>query len=292
MNASVMNRFIPLASVLGAIGIVAACGSSEADPEGTSATAGVGGTAASGAPGSSGTPRSGTGGSGGTADSGGAAESDCPSSGPLGDGGASATGGDGEGNLACTPLVCFGPPLATLGLPFVNSAWSLGGEEGVSMADVRSSEPGTVCMSGTNVDGVSLDLQLAEGDAPFTTVAANAPLVLTPAQLFHAGALGITGLSFTIETPPNTGVAPSILTWTVCGPPTTYRAEQDGNPVVITTSGVTTTLAFADFPAQDRTQPFDANALSQLNFTVGAGAYDFCVSNLKFLDANGDEVTP
>ena len=280
MSANVISRLVPLASLLGAIGIVAACGSSEADPEATGGTAGSGGTPASG----------GKAGSGGTPASGGT-----PSTGGTSAMGAGGAAGAGEGELECIPElpdVCFGPPGAAPGFPFVTDAWALGTEESVPNAEVRSTEAGTVCMSGTNAGGVALDFALADSEAPFTILAANEPLVLTAAQLFHAEDLGITGLSFTVETPPSTGVSISIAMWDLDrGGPSWAAPEVDGNPVVITTSGMTTTLAFADFVTEDAAFTFDANAFSQLSFSVGQGSYDFCVSNLKFLDANGDEVT-
>jgi len=37
---------------------------------------------------------------------------------------------------------------------------------------------------------------------------------------------------------------------------------------------------------------FDTTALEHLSFGVGAGDYDFCVHDFRFLDAAGNEVKP
>lgn len=298
MDSNSNSRLIPLASLLGAIGIVAACDASENDPEGTGGTSGLGGAEASG--GTAGR----TGGTSGTTGSGGSAGSACPAGGSSGSGGTSATGvggdaggvgGSGEGEFECLgdlAYVCFGAPVATAGLPFVKSAWAFGNPEGVEAAVLRSEDAGKICMSGTNLGTVNLDLQLAEGDAPFTQLVENKPPVA--GERFHAAALGITAMSFTIETPPSAGITVSIATAEPCSDvPIWGSLEQDGNPVVITSSGETSTFSLADFVVQDSNAlPFDTNQILQLNFAVGNGPYDFCVSDLRFLDANGDEVTP
>jgi hypothetical protein len=57
----------------------------------------------------------------------------------------------------------------------------------------------------------------------------------------------------------------------------------------------TTTVLLADFLQGDAASPnqvLDTSSLSHIGFTIEAAAYDFCVSEFKFLDANGDEVEP
>jgi len=195
--------------------------------------------------------------------------------------------------LCFLDIVCFAPAVATPGLPFVDSAFAFTGssadgmptatnESGLMTATVSYPEPGKVCMAGD--DGAALALHLGS-NPPWDGI--NVGPGPTTESNFHAGALGITAVSFTIETPPSTGIAPAFITHPPDCMPGGARAEQDGNPVIITTSG-TTTLSFAtDFDNQ-----FDTNAIGGLHFVPGQGDYDFCVSDLKFLDENGVEVLP
>ena len=60
------------------------------------------------------------------------------------------------------------------------------------------------------------------------------------------------------------------------------EADQNGNPLALRESG-TTTLTFAEvWPT------FDPDELGGLNFGANEGEYDFCVSDLKFLDEDGE----
>jgi hypothetical protein len=196
-------------------------------------------------------------------------------------------------------MVCIFPAVPTPGLSFVKSAFAhtyatSGGapfvtnESGEPTARVSYPEPGKVCMSGD--DGAQLELHFGSGEG---WDGENLP---NPARagydgsgLFHAKDLGITAVSFTIESPPSAGVSPWILAWLPpCGDFFGGNAEKDGSRLAISTSGTTTTLSFAT----DFSEPFDTNAIDGLNFDVGPGAYDYCITNLKFLDANGMEVTP
>lgn len=322
MNANVLNKLVPLASLFGTMGLLGACASSEKDPEGTGATSGLGGAggsggqagsggrAGSGPAGSGGTAGSDTAGSGagGIAGSGGSAGLDCGTPGepvnPViwssdgGDGGAAGeAGAGGAENFVCFPgVVCVSPAVPTPGMSFVNHAFASMGassagvpivtnESGVPNLKISYPEPGKVCMSGDDQATLALWLrtdQLWDGvHLPASSAAGD--------DLFHAGELGITAMSFTIETPPTTGVS----LWILAFPPPCLDfvqadAEKDGNPVVITSTGTTTTLSFAT----DFTVAFDTNAIAGVNFSVGPGAYDYCVTNLKFLDVNGREVTP
>jgi hypothetical protein len=44
--------------------------------------------------------------------------------------------------------------------------------------------------------------------------------------------------------------------------------------------------------ATDFSPTFDTNAIGVLNFWAGEGPYDYCISDLKFLDEDGNEVVP
>lgn len=306
MNANIVHKLVATGSVFGAIALLGACGSSATDSEGSGGEAGSGNAPASGgAAGSGNAPASGgaagsgdapasggAAGSGGSPASGGTAGLDCPEAPTpvILDG----SGGGGADDILCYPgVVCFAPAVATPGFSFVRVAFAYMGasadgmptptnESGVMTAQVSYPEPGTVCMSGD--DGAGLSLRLGAGPA---WDGRNAPSRPTTDTTLHAEELGIVALRFTIETPPSTGVAPSVAAFDSCMSPTAGGdAEQDGNPVVITSNG-TTTLSFAT-----NFTPFDANALGAVRFIPGSGEYDFCVKDLQFLDANGDEVTP
>ena len=268
MRPSAMNRFIASGFLVGPVLIVGACDSSENDPGGTSGTAGSVSAAGAGIGGTGG--HGGAGGStgnagGGSAGKGGSAGSGCTFGDALSAGGAPPTedtggeggaGASGAGQFQCIPSlpgVCFGPSLATPGLPFVKGAWAFGDEASVATAELRSPKSGTVCMSGSNARGGTLALQLAEGDAPFTFLAENTPADIPPSWLFHAGALGITSVSFKLDPAPSTGIGIAFQIALPCADvPVWVQPEQDGNPVVITTSA-TTTLAFGDFTTGDPT---------------------------------------
>jgi hypothetical protein len=201
------------------------------------------------------------------------------------------------GIFECIPgnvWACFTPPVAAPGLPFVMGAWAFGPEANVATAEVRSPGRGTVCMSGTNSGGGDLVLAVAQGDAPapYTALASGVQDEPTPAELFHARALGITDVRFKVEPPPGIAVGFSIAVAVPCTDhPVWGKPEIDGNSFLITASG-TSTVALADLVSQEPPLPFDPNAILQLQFTVGSGPYDFCVSELQFLDANGTEVKP
>jgi len=314
MLATTISKFAASGSVVGAIALVVACASSEREPTGASSSTGSGGRGGAGGSGGAGkSTGAGSGGTGGTtaAGSGGIAGSGCTYSdavlsagaparasagaGPGSDAGGA--GGETAGVFECIPgnvYACFTPPVAAPGMPFVRGAWAFGGAANVDTAEVRSPERGTVCISGSNPQGGDLTLAVvqADGPAPFTQLASGIQDDPTPAELFHARWLEITDVSFKLEPPPGLAVAFSIATAAPCtDEPVRGSPENDGNPFLITT-GETTTVSLADFVSENPLYPFDTNAILQLDFVVGNGPYDFCVSDLKFLDAHGDEVLP
>jgi hypothetical protein len=319
MNANVLNKLVPLASLFGTICLLAACASSAKDPEGTGATAcvgglagqpGSGGHAGSGSAGSDGTAGSSSAGSGaaGGAGSGASAGSNCQPGDPItpviwtrnsGAGAGSGAGGEGGADAQAGPtsaicfsdIVCDTPAVATPGLSFFQSAFAALGSSpggtptpreqnasGVPTVTVSYPERGKVCVSGD--DGATLALDL-------TNQAWDGVTKHPETAVFRGRALGITAMSFTLETPPSTGVNLSFLGAGPCNEPVFSDAERGGNRVVVA-SEETTTLSFAT----DFGPGFDPNALVLLFLGVGPGNYDYCVTNLKFLDANGTEVIP
>jgi len=155
-------------------------------------------------------------------------------------------------------------------------------------AIIRLSQPksGTLCLSGTNP---AQDTAFFLGFTVFSTEMLSADYQKVW-KMFDADLIHITQMRFAIDTPPPGGVRVSGYTihnsecsasanclWTFALP----------NP--ITVSG-TTTVSFADFTSM-MDHPFDARGFHALDFDVGPGAFDFCVHDFQFLDANGVEVS-
>jgi len=297
MFVQIINRPFVVASVLGAASLLSGCGESDKssnDGSSTDATS-SGATSSSG---SSGTT-TGSGGTGG----------ECPMGPPnppdpnLWTGGAGGEGGAGGADrFACFPgIVCFSPAVEVEGVPFIEFAFanvgingeaepSAANESGIPTVVISAPEPGTVCMKGD--DGAGLNLPLWDGMLRNASDALDKEgfprLYDGSAELFHASSLGITGLSFTID---HRGGA-SLIAEASSFPPPCHaiafsEADQNGNPLILSESG-TTTLSFED----DFWPTLDTNEMGGLRFTPNAGEYDFCVSDLKFLDEDGDEVVP
>ena len=134
-------------------------------------------------------------------------------------------------------------------------------------------------------DGAGLSLSLLAGE-PLDAGSPPPPLDLD--RLFPAAALGIEAVRFTIETPPSSGILPALITFgPACDETAWGDAARDDTRVIINSSGRTTLSLATDFvPA------LDTNAIGALNFSVSPGAYDYCITDLDFLDANGNEVVP
>jgi len=206
-------------------------------------------------------------------------------------------------NIQATPT-CSGPPtdpnciLTVDDEPFVRAA--VGVTDGTSTARVEHNA-GSFCLSGTLDPGPTgtgwgavLVLAFDERRADGTS---------TP---LDAAALGIAQIEFTITNPPVTGVRPAIDQLTSLGCnlipdclTSFLPMDASGNPTTATATGTSRTpfSAFKQPSWGDPEQTFDASLLANVAFTALplAGApidYDFCVRDLAFLDANGDEVSP
>jgi hypothetical protein len=155
-----------------------------------------------------------------------------------------------------------------------------------------------LCFTGTVKPGGWAELALT-----FPTVNQARTRIL---ETFNAHALGITGASFTITSPPSQGLAVIGAMTRTRGCPSmdqcsTYgfslmTAPDSWVPVSITEPGPRS-APFANFRQTDPTQgdpyqTFDTSALQFLAFAPGVGSYDFCVRDFRFLDVNGDEVKP
>jgi len=167
-------------------------------------------------------------------------------------------------------------------------------------------EPGKICMSGQVTTGYAeliLDFDGDNRDGAQGTGGRITPEESRGAKPLDAAGLGIQGIQFSLETPPASGLAVSLAS--VVTPGCYGRAEclhtgyyvmsedEPGVPRRIREPG-THTFRIADFqaaPWADPTQELDTTQLGFVDFEIAAGAYDFCISDLKMLDANGDAVS-
>jgi hypothetical protein len=121
---------------------------------------------------------------------------------------------------------------------------------------------------------------------------------------FDAGSLGVTQLRFTLDSPPSSGLmldATSIRSFSCPGDPSACVSPVPGfallsspgssTPMVITSAG-RVAAPLANFQrSNDISGTFNPNAINFLAFK-STGTYDFCISDLEFLDANGNVVRP
>jgi hypothetical protein len=183
-------------------------------------------------------------------------------------------------NLICAPS----------GFPFVERVFAVtdecvGDDCAPPNPTLSEPEPGVLCMSGTAPPGQH----------------ARFPLILfrgwsDTLQPFDADALGITKLSFAIDSPPAGGliVDAGQMVSLNC-PDYLFECLAFGFELPRVTKPGTTTAPLADFLQSDSAsqhQSLNTRLLSHIAFTVGEGAYDFCVRDFKFLNKVGGEVTP
>jgi hypothetical protein len=161
-------------------------------------------------------------------------------------------------------------------------------------ATVSNPETGKVCMKGTVAgrEGFAwLIVKFDEWNKEMYHIV----------SVLDADALGIDQLSFKVDTPPMAGITVFATTahkfQCFGGPPECYdgwdlmTGARTNVVRVISDPGVIS-APFANFAGQDPNQSFDTKHLGDFIFILGAGDYDFCVSDFKFLDANGNQVTP
>jgi len=216
-------------------------------------------------------------------------------------------------NLGCgasgpaeqTTAVCVGPPtdpciIGVTGPSFVHAAAPI--TDGVSTAMVRYAA-GRFCMSGkldpgpTNANwGAFLGLPLTE----WTPTAIPAP--------FDATARGITQVQLTIEQPPVAGLLVQLsavqradcLDIPACLTAAPFELADDNGDQVLVEEPGTITAPLASFIQPNWGDPslvFDMRLISALRVVAPTlpGVvvdYDFCVRDIKFLDAGGREVSP
>ena len=179
--------------------------------------------------------------------------------------------------------------------PFALSADALA----VRDASVSVSQPevGALCVRGRASDtGPSFGGIVLQ----FSAASADATQILSTLDL---DAHGITQLAFTLDPAPSEGLlveATSIISLScaypgACATPVPGFALMDGpgssTPLSITSSG-RVIAPFADFEQSNAASgTFDTSALDHIAFRTG-GRYDFCISDVAFLDASGEPVQP
>ncbi len=221
------------------------------------------------------------------------------SAGLSSNGGVSATAGTGgnAGTSACPDVMgrpvpanfgncdsgaCFSCPVTVQRFPWVNGMFSNTDASGATKQTL-SNPAGKVCMSGTSLEYAALTLTLGTG--PAQPCSPNDELTCI---FFDANALGITQLEFTLETPPSGGVTPQLDAVVIALPPAAFDWAGGG---VSTTTPQRASLN--DFLYPNLTLELDLSKVVVVAFNVRAAEYyDFCVRDLKFLNAAGVEVLP
>jgi len=185
------------------------------------------------------------------------------------------------------------------GFPFVQSI----NAASIRDATVSVTRPraGTLCLSGA---GSSSSMDPSFGVLVLVLSTRNPDQT----QVFSALDLdmrGITQLAFTLESPPSPGLlieATSITSLscpgnrTECATPVPGFALMTGpgssTRLSITSEG-RVVVPFANFEqANPVSGSFDTTALDHIAFHGSGGAFDFCLSDVEFLDASGKPVRP
>jgi hypothetical protein len=195
--------------------------------------------------------------------------------------GAPAVGGSGDmdcgGPPPCMPTHNFfcepeGFPLC--GVAFAYAQSCAGPTCQAPNPTLTLSEPGRFCLSSADPPG-----DLAGFHVDFGGAGVRLPV--------DADALGIAQISFTLDSPPAAGVTFDVSTRIPCNCSTfLIDCLAPGFDALVTTPGKHV-FAFADYPL------LNTHTLAGFGFTLTADApYDVCVSDLEFLDVDGNVVTP
>jgi hypothetical protein len=192
---------------------------------------------------------------------------------------------------------------APSGIPFAAILYPL--TDGISNARLRNPEPGRVCMKGAMIGGGSAGALIEGGSAAISfivtrTRGGSEPTVVAsyPVEVdrFDLQALGITAIEFTITDPPLGGV--SLELRSVVKPECSADYDCLGpifslagpNARVVQSKTVRAEIAeFEPDPGPTRVWAFNfwGHSASEVD-TI----YDFCLSDVKFLDSRGESVTP
>jgi hypothetical protein len=166
---------------------------------------------------------------------------------------------------------------------------------GATTANLSKPAPGKLCVSGFLSQGgmVWLIVGFSEASADGMSIVKS----------FDANALGITQADFTIDSPLKGGVAVAASTTPPapvdCPQISCFTNYDLATPEIAGVAAHFTApgpqiAPFANFyQADGGSNPLDAVALEHLAFAPSTpGDYDFCISDIKFRNAAGDEVRP
>ena len=103
---------------------------------------------------------------------------------------------------------------------------------------------------------------------------------------FHPVEAGITAYEVTIDSPPSGGISPSTY-----GGFHLQLPSNPGVPLLVTQPGPVMVPLTGFVSDSDPSVTVAPENVQTTGFDVGPGDYDFCVHDLKFLDAAGNEVT-
>jgi hypothetical protein len=194
--------------------------------------------------------------------------------------------GDGE-NMLCAPS----------GFPFVTRTFAVCAGSDCSGLPRSAEAPPNPTLSQPEVGTLCFSGIVAEHEE------AGFPLILFTSspdfgqivEAFDANELGITDLSFTLDSVPEGGIMvdAGIVATDACSVP--FDCLGVGFLLPRITQAGTVTVRLADFLQSDPARPhqdFDTSSLSHIGFTVGPGPSDFCLSDFEFLDASGAPVEP
>jgi hypothetical protein len=157
-----------------------------------------------------------------------------------------------------------------------------------STSNLSQPQPGMLCAAGTVSPGgwAIMAIEFAHKTPERATILSS----------LDAAGRGITQLTFTIDSPPSQGVIPILhmVTKTECPGQTVDCFNPPAFDLGDAKTPGTITAAFTDFkPEGDLSAVLDTTRLHDLNFAVRSmGEFNFCVHDLRFLDAQGHEVKP
>ncbi len=166
---------------------------------------------------------------------------------------------------------------------------------GATQVFLTQPESGKICMQGS----------IGKGGWAFTVLSFTEYSDTGVVSTFNAEKLGITQVSFTLETPPARGLSlmASVIKQYSCEPPGAacrlggfYFTDSYSKDVVPFTHTQKVVAPFANFVQQypeTGSKTFDTTVLDGVYFESGdAGPIDFCVSDFEFLDKDGKVVEP
>jgi len=205
--------------------------------------------------------------------------------------------GEASGTAICNHLLAANDiPFATAVFPSTdacpNQRSGFTPQPSTTVAEVRRDAPGSYCLSGEVSTGqVKLVVSFDHiNDLPMPAV--HGPL--------DAVALGVSAIQFTLESPPASGlnVALSNVIRDACGAMdlcinTGLFITSDGVPIRFTDAG-TQTLRLADLEpgAEAVGAALDMSRFAGIEFRLNPGPFDFCVHDVRLLDASGAALAP